>query len=243
MPSSSIDARPKRNFWHLCFLAPLARVFTKVLSVLGVGAVTTTLLSVGAAGSAAWLYWLGTQQAIWAGCAAFQIAAALALSRQYLSEQKEGWSSTLAVVIGETAMPWQAAICAFALGSGAYHKNGEISTLLWTALFVCLCFIDHTVSRILIKSEGAIRAMYQPKLRYLDRLLLRIDNAMARRQWGILLIGRHERNLLALVIGPLTGTITESIAAAFLVGMSGYLLNLWLRLSRMQEHLQAEQIG
>ena len=219
--------RPVHTLWSRVFLDPVsAWLAARIATFTLVTPMRMTLVSFALGLTAAGLFLRGDGVSLVAGAVVFQLSSVADGLDGLIARMRPGSGSVLGLVADHVLDSWRVILSVLALAYGQYLITGGVSVLLWAAAFLGVHFVERALPITISKVRGAYRSLYEPRFSGVDGYLMRLKDAFARRRLKVVLYGTHEREMVALLIGPALGLVEPGLIAATALALPFYLLRL-----------------
>jgi len=229
---------PVKPLWGRLFLDPAASITTLLSARMGVlRPAAFTLMAFALAGACAALFWHGTSTAFWVGAVLFQGSCVAERTSGLAAQLSPGSGSAGALIAAHTLAPWRIVVCALALSDATFRATGDATALLWLIPFASVCFLDATLTRIVIKMRGALTSLYKPQVSTTDHLLLRAKTRLEGMGLKLALFGSDEKGLLVLTLAPLVGLVSEALILAVALGAVFFAVRLRVDIAMLRDQL------
>ena len=220
------------------FLDPAASITTLLAARIGVlRPAAFTLIAFALAVACAALFWHGTSTAFWLGAVTFQVSCVAERMSGLAAQLSPGSGSTGGLIAAHTLAPWRIVICALALSDAVYRSTGDATALLWLVPFASVCFLDATLTRIVIKARGALTSLYEPQVSTTDRFMLWAKTRLEGMGLKLALFGLDEKGLLVVTLAPLAGLVSDALILAVVLGGVFFAVRLRLDIAMLRDQL------
>jgi phosphatidylglycerophosphate synthase len=221
--------RPVHTLWSLIFMDLLARrVGGWVVNNTTVSPMALTIASFVVSLGSSGCFLIGEFVWVVAGVLLYQLSNVLDALDGMVARARPGSGSPFALAADHTLDPWRLVLNITAVAWTAGQREGTDTALVLAALFLALHFSDWIQPRFTALVRARYTSAGAPELTATDRALLKFKNVLEKRRLRLILFSVHEREVVALVLGPLLAL--EVLMFSVAIGLTGLFLLLRFRL-------------